>query len=112
MRPLLHTETTSVPHYTTLDSNLYPAAIAIKEFGNEYGLDAWKAHYGQDTNSIAGAPVFSGGPTSVTIVDFALTPASPGYAEGAGANIARVGPQTISSHVPTTPSMPHGLRAR
>lgn len=65
-------------HNTSLDYNLHPQSTAVSEYGNDYGLSAWRSHYGGSVNSTAGSPVFAGGAQPATIDDYRLSAGSPG----------------------------------
>ena len=71
----------SVPHNTILDYNLYATDKSVAENRIDYNLEEWKAHYGQDTNSIENSPVFVKDDPS-DICDFRLASSSPGYKAG------------------------------
>jgi len=84
------------PHNTTLDFNLYTTGVAVNNNRIDYNLSSWKSFYGQDANSIAGAPVFKGGSTPEFIFDYALVSNSPGFKQASdggdmGANMSLVG---------------------
>lgn len=76
---------------------LYAGNIVYK--GTSNSLAAWQAGStpsGQDANSIAGSPTYTGGATPSTIAGFALTGASNGYQAGndgadMGADTSKVG---------------------
>jgi hypothetical protein len=97
--------TSAIPHYTTLDYNLYKAdGSAIGEYKINYSLANWKTHYGQDAHSIAGAPIFVGGASPSTIAGFALSSTSPGKnaasdGKDMGADIGQVGIQLAATAV-------------
>lgn len=68
-----------VPHYTTLDYNLYKTgSSSILSNSTSYSLASWKIGYGQDANSIAQAPTFTGTPGTV-ISDYKLQSSSYGH---------------------------------
>lgn len=87
---------TSVPHFTTVDYNLYPNVTHLV-FNNstDYTLAGWKIAYGQDVHSIAQTPTFTGTP-GTTISDYRLQSSSFGYHAASdgldmGANVDSVG---------------------
>jgi hypothetical protein len=67
------------PHHSTLDYNLYMTGeAAFLELGKRYGLETWRAHDAGDAHSVAGAPVFVGGPAPAAPAGFVLAATSPG----------------------------------
>jgi chitodextrinase len=117
MQPSFWGSGSLTPHNTTLNYNLYKTgASAFLEYATSYSLATWKTHYGQDANSIAGTPVFSGGANPSNISGFSLAAGSPGKnvaSDGIdmGANIALVGVRASSTPDIIAPTTPAGLSA-
>ena len=100
----------SLPHYSTMDYNLYNPTISVVNDRNNYTLSGWKTYYGQDSNSVSGAPTFVGGGSPSTFSDFALTGASLGYgaasdAADMGADMSLVGPDAVQGTDTTAPEV-------
>jgi chitodextrinase len=107
----------SVPHNTIMDYNLYPHSYVINENKTKYTFEAWQLYYGQDKHSLSGTPAFIDGAAPSTIAGFALTDGSPGKSAASngkdmGADVTRVGIQTLGPTDTTAPSVPASLAGK
>jgi hypothetical protein len=103
-------EDTPPANTNTLDYNLYPAGNVVFEGRDHYNLSAWQTHHGQDSHSLASAPIYTGGAIPTTPAGYALTAASVGYQAGSdgtdmGVNAALVGADIIIPSDTTPPTL-------
>ena len=98
-KSLLHSYS-SVPHYTTLDYNLYPSNYIVRENSIDYNLNEWRNHNKGDTHSVSGVPTFLGGNSPSNIRDYTLANGSVGKGAASdgkdmGIDVSAVGPKVI-----------------
>lgn len=107
-------------HGTIMDYNNYYYTLTdlkpIREFGVKYSLAEWKAHYGQDANSVQEDPVFkntSGSMSSLEDFEIVGGVANNGASDGTdmGVDISLVGASITVVPDTTPPSAPQNLQA-